>query len=474
MMRDSFNEVFQWAHDAFGFELHLAQQERLVSRIKCYLKKNKINEKQFLSKFKKGEQDFIDDLIDLLTIQESYFFRDQSLFLLLKNHFLPRLIQQKKTSKYKQISIWSAGCAKGEEIYSLAILLSELIPDLETWKLRLIGSDINHDALVQAKQACYSSLALRATDEKRKETYFSKEQSDYQLCSSIRDMVTFNCGNILENPLHQGPFDIILCRNVFIYLDSDAIDKALFLFETELKHEGLLFLGTSDFIRYQNHNFYLHFKDNVSYLNTLKPKLPGIDLSKKIEISYERKTKTKVIKNKPSFVRQQKKRVDELEALRHMLQNKQFTEALDVINKSTRLFNFNSVLYRYKGEALIGLGDIATAKEVLEQAIKQDAMDAKSYFLLALVLMDSNIREAEKMLHKAIYIKQEFPEAHYHLAMLYFGQQQSKLGKKHLVKAKTYAEQQSRDANVIGSDENMGDLIEVIEREITHYQGASS
>jgi len=92
-------------------------------------------------------------LIEKITIDESYFFRDELQISFLKNEFLPQLIADKRKLGDKQLRIWSAGCSTGQEIYSLAIILHQLLPDYEEWNLHLIGTDINHQSLHYAQQS---------------------------------------------------------------------------------------------------------------------------------------------------------------------------------------------------------------------------------------------------------------------------------------------------------------------------------
>jgi len=461
-------KLLKWAYTTFGLVLHDHQIKSLILRFETYLKEQELDAARCLLELEMGESDIRQDMVDLLTIQESYFFRDQSLFVFLKHHFLPMLIMKKRAINHKNIRIWSAGCSKGEELYSLAILLVELIPDIQSWDVKLLGTDINHKALHQAQTACYPKLALRTTDEIRKNQYFfedSEGKGTFQLIPSIKKMASFCYGNLAEPSASLGFFDLIFCRNVFIYLDKEIIDKALSGFEARLKNEGVLFLGPSDFVHYQNHNFFLHVEHGVTYYDQL-----NLHSSTRI---VENKSQKKSHEKRAllSHAERQKQRMATIQEVSSLLESKQFEQALDKVNGLIKLFNSNSLLYRYKGEALIGLGDLVTAKDALGIAIQKDAMDAKTYFLLALVLMADDSKKAEVALSKAIYLKQTFVEAHYHLAMLYLGQDLVQQGMKHLKKAKAAAKQQSKDTNVMGYDGSIGDLLDVIEGELTHYLG---
>lgn len=207
----------------------------------------------------------------------------------------------------------------------------------------------------------------------------------------------------------------------------------------------------------RKHNFFLHLEQGVTYYDHVNPH-----------------PSTCIVKPKPqkqSYLAQQKQRIDDIQSVQQSLETKQFEQALDKINGLMTSFNASSLLYRYKGEALIALGELSTAQNALEMAIKKDAMDATAYVLLALVLMAEDANKAEAALIKAIYLKQTFVEAHYHLAMLYLGQGLVQQGLKHLNQAKISAEQQTRDTRVIGYDGNIGDFLDVIDGELKHYLG---
>ena len=125
-----------------------------------------------------------EELVLELTNNESYFFRDQGQFKLLEEHILPELIKRKKITK--SLRICSAGYSTGPEPYSLAILLKELIPDIQTWNLLILGVDINHEVLEVARKGVYSPWSFRRVAPEIKEKYFTKKGEQYQINNDIR------------------------------------------------------------------------------------------------------------------------------------------------------------------------------------------------------------------------------------------------------------------------------------------------
>ncbi len=196
----------------------------------------------------KAEQEW-KKLVVLLTNLESYFFRDKEQCKLLKTKILPELIQRHQVDK--TLRLCSAGCSTGEEPYSLAIMLNELIPDLESWDLRIFGIDINQEALDKAKQGIYRAWSLRSLDPKIKQNYFNCIDNHYHIDPKIKALVKWQQINLVKDPFPQPhldlqEFDLIICRNVFIYFESAAIAQVLDKFYHGLQPLGYLITGHSE------------------------------------------------------------------------------------------------------------------------------------------------------------------------------------------------------------------------------------
>lgn len=189
------------------------------------------------------------NLVVLLTNLESYFFRDKEQCNLLRTKILPELLQRHQGDK--TLRICSAGCSTGEEPYSLAILLNELIPDIKTWNLKIFGIDINQNALEKAKEGNYRSWSLRSIEPQIKQNYFKFIDNHYQIEPKIKPLVKWQQLNLVKDPLPQPhldlhDFDLIICRNVFIYFESSAIAQVLDKFYHALQPLGYLITGHSE------------------------------------------------------------------------------------------------------------------------------------------------------------------------------------------------------------------------------------
>jgi chemotaxis protein methyltransferase CheR len=191
-------------------------------------------------------------VIRLLAIGETYFFRDDAQFQLLENDILPALIAQRRQQKHLHLALWSAGCATGEEPYSLAILLRRLLPDIDQWNITLLATDLNEKALEVARRGVYRpwSFRLRHID---LSSAFQTVTDGVQIRPEIRRMVRFECGHLLNGAAAFGStsglqpsFDIVFCRNVLLYFSSDQMRTAEQVLARAVNAGGWLFLGHSE------------------------------------------------------------------------------------------------------------------------------------------------------------------------------------------------------------------------------------
>jgi len=188
--------------------------------------------------------DAYERLIDAFLIKVTGFFRDPALFAYLREHVLPDVLEHARKTN-GELRVWSAGCATGEEPYSIAILLNDLMGDNEDVHIRIFGTDLDSDSIVFARRGIYPSGAVSGMPPELVQRYFSKVNDSYQVKKSIRNLTIFG-----EYDLGQrAPFpriDLILCRNVLIYFSKDLQQRALHLFAFSLREGGYLALGKSE------------------------------------------------------------------------------------------------------------------------------------------------------------------------------------------------------------------------------------
>lgn len=185
-------------------------------------------------------------LFDDLTINVTSFFRDEAAFKALEERVLPALISSSDKEERRSLRIWSAGCATGEEPYSIAMLLLELLDrDIGGWKVTIIATDIDTKALQRAKEGLFSQRGVEGIRPAWLEKYFVPENNSFRVRSAVRDMVTFAVHNLVSDPPYHN-VDLMVCRNVLIYFTLALQTRVLEGFHKGLNQEGFLLLGKAE------------------------------------------------------------------------------------------------------------------------------------------------------------------------------------------------------------------------------------
>jgi chemotaxis protein methyltransferase CheR len=212
-------------------------------------------------------------LLAQLTNGETYFFRNKPQFDALREHILPELIQRRQPMRH--LRIWSAGCATGEEPYSVAMTLADLLPEDELWQVSILATDINPQFLARARDGLYGSWSFRETPDAIRERFFTPEQNRWRLHPRIRQMVTFARLNLAQPcfpAILNGTYaqDLILCRNVTIYFDEANTHQLIDRFHSTLLPGGWLLVGHAEPQASANQQLELHnFPHTVVYRKRL-------------------------------------------------------------------------------------------------------------------------------------------------------------------------------------------------------------
>jgi chemotaxis protein methyltransferase CheR len=182
-------------------------------------------------------------LVKTLTIHISQFFRNPSTFRAIQESVLPSLLAAKGTGGGRALRLWSVGCAKGEEPYSLAILLLEVGGRaVQQYSAAIYATDIDPDSLDQAKEARYPAQSLTNVSQYWRQRYFSQEGNRYRVVPEVRSLVFFKGHNILD-PLPFRRIDLVTCRNVLIYMSEALQERVLLSIHEALNPGGFLILG---------------------------------------------------------------------------------------------------------------------------------------------------------------------------------------------------------------------------------------
>ena len=186
-----------------------------------------------------------------LTTGETYFFRDHGQFHLLANRILPELIERGASAR--RLRLWSAGCASGEEAYSLAMLVLEHQPATSGWDVQILGTDINSGALARARAGLYTEWSFRGLDEQRRRAYFRRDGRHWQIDARLRRMVRFESADLVKDAFPDpsrgiDAQDLIVCRNVFIYLSAESVRAITAKFAATLGTGGYLVTGHAELL----------------------------------------------------------------------------------------------------------------------------------------------------------------------------------------------------------------------------------
>lgn len=191
------------------------------------------------------DERLIRDVVECMTTNESFFFRDKTPFEHFEKLMLPKLLAAR--AQEKRLRIWSCAASTGQESYSLAMILKEKLLLLKDWRIELLGTDISTDVLDRAKAGVYSQFEIqRGLPVQMLVKYFAKEGDQYRIRDDIRSMVQYKVANLLDPFTGFGSFDIIFCRNVLIYFDEPTKRNVLERLSQLLPDDGYLLLGAAE------------------------------------------------------------------------------------------------------------------------------------------------------------------------------------------------------------------------------------
>jgi len=265
-----------------GIFLSEAKQNFLAIRLNYRMEACKLSsfkEYYYYLKYDPKGNEEMQKLINAVSVNETYFFRDKDQLSIFKNHALHGIMNLKRSRGERQIKIWSAACSTGEEPYSIAILVSDVINRTPThWDVEIIATDISTLALASARRGEYDDYALRETKLNYLNRYFEQAgQGKYQVISDIKKMVSFGHINLTDSSSTRKIIDMdcVFCRNVIIYLDMDSRRRVIEnMYRSLNQNDGYLFLGQAENLREIESPLQpLHFDGTVIYRKQPSAKL---------------------------------------------------------------------------------------------------------------------------------------------------------------------------------------------------------
>lgn len=200
------------------------------------------------------------NLINRITTNKTNFFREKHHFDFLSHELFPHMISRGEISGTRQLRIWSAGCSSGEEPYTLAMVAAEAFKSRRGWDIKILATDLDTEILQQAIEGVYSTQSVLPIPKEYLLRYFDRYNGGYRVNDALKSSVTFRKLNLMDASFPmKKPFDIIFCRNVIIYFDTQTKEQLLDKFYLHLKDRGHMFIGHSESL--------MHMKDKFKYLN---------------------------------------------------------------------------------------------------------------------------------------------------------------------------------------------------------------
>ncbi len=218
-------------------------------------------------KFSRGREQELSDIMDILTTNETYFFREEFQLNAFIGEILPELKAVKEKRGDRTIRIWSAGCSTGEEPYTIAMLILET-GAFKDWKVEIVGTDISHRVLQHARKGVYGRSSFRTTSPEWVRRFFHEQDGLYRINDEVKSLVTISHLNLLDENrmILLGKMDVIFCRNVIIYFDQTAKRMVVESFYRALREGGYLLLGHAESLLNTTTAFALkHLKSDMVY-----------------------------------------------------------------------------------------------------------------------------------------------------------------------------------------------------------------
>jgi chemotaxis protein methyltransferase CheR len=426
-------------------------------------------------------------LVSALTVGETYFLRNSSQFDVLVKNIIPDLMAQREHTN-RRIRIWSAGCASGEEPYSIAIVLRELIPDLVTWNITILATDINQDALRKAQEGRYGAWSFRGVEKRIQDRYFRVDSNkQFAISDDIKRMVTFDYLNLVEDPYpslanNTNAMDLIFCRNVTIYFTPQVTQQVISGFRNCLVDGGWLIPGPSEPNLVFYHEFESrNFPGTVIYQRPIVPKenskpsaffttgiAPLVAPPPPPPAPVPVAKKLRPVEFKPKTVQPPVPSPDPYQQALALMHEGKTDEALVKLHEKMNLSPSFVPTYYTLGKIYANKGNLEEAQQWCDQAIKKDKLHPEPYYTLSMVYQQQGLLEmALDALKKTIYLDRNFVLAHYNLAQIYYRQNESALARKALQNVQRLLEEKKREELIPEGDGLIvGRLRELVENQL--------
>jgi chemotaxis protein methyltransferase CheR len=443
-----------------------------------------------------------------LTVGETYFFRHTDQFTALREVALPERSSARAVSR--QLRLLSAGCASGEEAFSLAITLREVNPGpgFETF---VYGIDLNPEALAKAERGLYSAWSLRETPDAARQRWFVSEGRDFRLKPELRNSVRFAQHNLsLDAPelLAPATYDVIFCRNVLMYFSPVQAAAVVQRLSRALVAGGFLFLGHAETLRGLSHDFQLKHTHNTFYYqrrsaNAQRSSPAPESLDAPVAATMQISAARDAVASPPAngwvqpwleSVERSSERIAELsrrtergsranaatataellQAPLELLQNERFGDALALLRRVSPAERTDPATLLLRAALLTHQGDLAEAEKVCHELLRLDDLNAGAHYLLALCCeRRGSPQVAIEHDRTAVYLDGGFAMPHLHLGLMARRRREPELARQELTTALALLE--GEDASrllLFGGGFSRGALLTLCRSELANLKGA--
>ncbi|HZM04088.1 MAG TPA: CheR family methyltransferase [Candidatus Saccharimonadales bacterium] len=368
-----------------------------------------------------------------LTIGETYFFREKRTFEVLADSALPELIRLRRGNG-RRLRLWSAACCTGEEAYSLAILLHQVIPDLEDWHVTILATDINERFLRKAAAGVYGEWSFRESPSWFRERYFQRTgKGQYEIAPEIKKLVTFAHMNLVEDcyptlETDTNAMDVIFCRNVLMYFAPSQAATAVCHLRRALVDDGWLAVSPCEvsqtlFSRFAPANFpgaTLYQKTNAKVPTAPSWTLPlwsepSAVVAPALDMPAWAMSPAVAEEPAPPDVP-----ATPLAAATSLYQQGRYAQAAETLRNSISTRDApNPQAFSLLARALANQGELADASHWCDRWVAADKLDASGHYLRAVVLQELGDQEqSRRSLQRAIYLRPDMALAHFALGNL--------------------------------------------------------
>lgn len=410
-MIPNFPDYARLIKDRVGLHFDNAMEALLKSALKRRMSERNISNYYEYYEQLRISQDEFDRFITLITINETYFFRENETLDLICDKWVPRLLQQRSGP----VRILSAGCSSGEEAYSLAIKLHEKYPGEMAQRIEIYGCDIDPVILAKARNASYSSYSFRGVDPDIQQRYFTRSGNLYRLHDAIREKVSFHRTNIIKEQL-LPEVDIILLRNVSIYFDTPTRRELHGNLSKMLQPQGALFFGNAETLANNFDILKLEQEEGIFYFchHRETPTIAPVP-----RVAVRAPQPRAVVEDEASMPTAQQND-DWLKKARACLDDKCFSEAEKCIACVLRDDPRNPDALLIQGVIALEQRQFSQTAGNAQKILAQDEWSAEAKMLLGLAMMwQRQTQQAIAWFKQVVYQEPGYWPAHYYLAEMY-------------------------------------------------------